>query len=79
MSTEEALKQRIAGHIAFRSSLMTVNIVLIGALVVLTFDFNPIKMFWFIIGLIIECLIFTLTIGINKDLEKFYKELEDIE
>ncbi|HBG49351.1 MAG TPA: hypothetical protein DDW90_07610 [Cyanobacteria bacterium UBA9971] len=78
MSTEEALKQRIAGHIAFRSSLMTINMVLGGALAILTFDLTLIKVLWFIVGFIAECFIITLTIEINKDLERFYKEMEDL-
>lgn len=80
MSQKEALKQRIAGHIAFRSPLMTINMVLIGALAVLLINMHTLKeIIVFVIGLILESMIFLLTVDMNKDLENFYKEMEDLE
>jgi len=80
MNIEEVIKQRIAGHIAFRTSLMTVNMVLIGALSILfiNLNLNNIKeIIIFIIGILSEIAIFLLTVEINKDLEKMYKKLEE--
>lgn len=78
MSEKEALKQRITGHVSFRASLMTINMVLGGALAVLFVNVHTGREFIvFILGSLLETMFILLTIDMNKDLEKFYKKLEE--
>jgi len=78
MDTKEAIKQKIAGHIALRSSFLTINVILIGGLATLFLNLNTIpKLILFFIGSIAEVTIFLLTVEINKDLINFYKKLEE--
>ena len=75
---KDAIKQRISGHISLRSALITVNLVLIGGLATLFLELNTIpKYILFFLGTIIEMVAFSLTVEINKDLEKFYQKLEE--
>jgi len=75
---KKAVHQRISGHIALRASLITVNLVLISGLATLFLGLNTIpKYILFFLGSIVEMATFLLTVEINKDLEKFYKKLEE--
>jgi len=75
---KEAIKQRISGHVSLRSSLITVNLILIGGLATLFLGLNTVpKYILFFLGSIVEIAAFSLTVEINKDLEKFYKKLEE--
>ncbi len=75
---KDCLKQRIYGHVELRKSLITALVVLIGGLAALFVSLDNVqKIILLVLGIGLTLIDIMLIISLNKDLEKFYKNMEE--